>query len=284
MSIYIIIAIVLLLIIIICAYASASKSVREILSKSGANKAIYEKSIRNDKIIFLVNLVAVICIASVCVICVKSVNSVADTTSEYATEYTDGNDVFSDVEGTWAEEAVMYLADEGIVSGVGDNMFGAERNITRAEFVTMLMRMLENEMGVDVDISYEEGFSDVPAEKYYSSYLTKAKTLGIASGYDGNLFKPDNTISRQDMFVFTERALNMLGKIDDATEIDSTGLYDFYDDANLISPYAYQSISNLTEAGIISGSNNMIRPLDLARRNEAAQMLYGVISKTVDDE
>ncbi|MBQ7264553.1 MAG: S-layer homology domain-containing protein [Firmicutes bacterium] len=186
--------------------------------------------------------------------------------------------IFWDVEGTWAEEAVMYLAKKGIVSGIGDNMFGAENNITRAEFVTMLVRMLENEMNVSVDTEYTDGFNDVLSEKYYSQYLIKAKALGIASGYEGNIFKPDNTISRQDMFTFTERALNKLGQVEDNSEFD---IYSFYSDAGSISNYAIPSIRNLTAAGIISGSDNLIRPLAFARRNEAAQMLYGVINSTV---
>ena len=176
--------------------------------------------------------------------------------------------VFDDVKGTWAEKAIMYLAEKGIVSGIGNNMFAPEKNVTRAEFITMLMRMLN----ADADISSETAFSDVPADAYYYEYVLKAKVLGIALGYNDNTFKPNENISRQDMFVFTERALSSLGKI----KADDLYLLS-YSDIDLISEYAKESIRILSSIGIVNGSENLVKPLDNAKRNESAQMIYNIV-------
>ncbi len=194
----------------------------------------------------------------------KSENS--SSVSDEETNYQ--NNVFDDVKGTWAEKAVMYLAEKGIVSGIGDNMFAPERNVTRAEFITMLMRMLN----IDADISGETVFSDIPSDAYYYEYVLKAKALGIAAGYNDNTFKPNENISRQDMFAFTERALTSLGKIE---ADDSYSLS--YSDIDSISEYAKESIRILSSIGIVNGSENLVKPLDNAKRNEAAQMIYNIV-------
>ncbi|MBQ7936202.1 MAG: S-layer homology domain-containing protein [Clostridia bacterium] len=52
-----------------------------------------------------------------------------------------GSAGFSDVEADqWYAEEVNWAAQNGIVNGVGNNMFAPEKTITRQEFVTMLFR------------------------------------------------------------------------------------------------------------------------------------------------
>ena len=111
----------------------------------------------------------------------------------------------------------------------------------------------------------------MPDDAYYYEYVLKAKALGIAAGYDDNTFKPNENISRQDMFAFTERALSSLGKIksDDSYVLN-------YSDIDSISEYAKESIRILSSIGIVNGSENLVKPLDNAKRNESAQMIYNI--------
>ncbi|MDO4299789.1 MAG: S-layer homology domain-containing protein [Clostridia bacterium] len=201
-----------------------------------------------------------------------SENVTEKTTSDYIGDDNKVKSVFDDVKGTWAEKAVMYLADAGIVAGVGNNLFNPEKNVTRAEFVTMLMRMLEGDMNIDAETENTERFDDIDINKYYGAYILKAKALGIAAGYENNEFKPDNNISREEMFAFTERTLLSLGRLENADDYELT-----YSDKDDITPYAVKSITNLSSGGIVTGSNNLIKPLDFAKRNEAAQMIYNIV-------
>ena len=50
--------------------------------------------------------------------------------------------MFSDVSaGAWYYDSVMYVFNNGIMSGVGSGVFGPGQSTTRAMLVTMLYRM-----------------------------------------------------------------------------------------------------------------------------------------------
>jgi N-acetylmuramoyl-L-alanine amidase len=50
--------------------------------------------------------------------------------------------VFGDIAGHWAQEAILRMKRQGIAAGDNPNTFSPNRPITRAEFMTMLDRML----------------------------------------------------------------------------------------------------------------------------------------------
>lgn len=49
--------------------------------------------------------------------------------------------VFNDIKGHWAEKYIIRANSEGIVSDAKDNKFNPELNITRAEVISLLMRL-----------------------------------------------------------------------------------------------------------------------------------------------
>lgn len=53
---------------------------------------------------------------------------------------------FSDIEGHWAQDAIVNLADRGIIQGHADGTFGPEENVTRAQVATFLDRLEEEAM------------------------------------------------------------------------------------------------------------------------------------------
>ena len=53
-----------------------------------------------------------------------------------------GEDLFPDIDGHWAQEYINQAADAGIIEGYPDGTFGPQKQITRAEAVTMVNRTL----------------------------------------------------------------------------------------------------------------------------------------------
>ena len=54
-----------------------------------------------------------------------------------------GEDLFPDIDGHWAQEYINQAADAGIIEGYPDGTFGPQKQITRAEAVTMVNRTLD---------------------------------------------------------------------------------------------------------------------------------------------
>ncbi|BBI34235.1 S-layer homology domain-containing protein [Cohnella abietis] len=59
---------------------------------------------------------------------------------------------FSDVSGSWAEDAINKLSDSGIVKGASDGSFKPNAKATRSESLLMILRMLNVSLNLSLDI------------------------------------------------------------------------------------------------------------------------------------
>ncbi|QAY67270.1 endo-1,4-beta-xylanase [Paenibacillus protaetiae] len=169
----------------------------------------------------------------------------------------------------WAQSAIEAMAARDIIKGVSASSFSPGASIKRADFIALLVRALELK-GSGQSVSM---FSDVHDTDYYYEELAIAKELGIAAGYEDNTFKPNSTISRQDMMVLTARALEAAGK-----PLAAGGTLAAYPDAAQVAGYAEESAAALVQAGIVNGKGSIIAPADSLTRAEAAVILYRIWS------
>ncbi|MGO4109743.1 family 43 glycosylhydrolase [Paenibacillus sp. YAF4_2] len=178
---------------------------------------------------------------------------------------------FSDLKGySWAEEAINALAKIGVINGTSSTTFEPSRSVTRAEFVTLLVRA----MGLKADVT--DNFVDVPAHAYYYEALGIVKQLGIALGSGDNEFHPNATISRQDMMVLVARVLELTNK--EQLEGNAADLSGFTD-KDKIADYAAEALAALVKEGIVTGSGNgKINPLGVTSRAEAAVIIYRILN------
>ena len=176
---------------------------------------------------------------------------------EKETKYNDLDDA------QWAKEAVYALTELGIVSGYDDGSFGPSKQISRNEFVTMLVRAFDL-----LDESAEYSFKDGSPEAWYAKYIASAHKAGVVAGYDDGTFGDGELIKRQDMAVMIMRV----------AKISSQSAVSVFDDDAKISDYAKDAVYTLNAKGIINGmGNNMFEPAGAATRAQAAKMIYSVI-------
>lgn len=87
---------------------------------------------------------------------------------------------------------------------------------------------------LNLNATFTANFSDVLPTSYYYEAIGVCRQLSIAQG-DGDLFRPEDPISRQDLVTLTYRALMNAGRISESeTGQDLSGFSDF----EAISPYA----------------------------------------------
>lgn len=180
----------------------------------------------------------------------------------------DKDEKFSDVNNHWAKEAIYYLADKGIVNGITENIFAPNNNITRAEFVTLLAKTSE----IDIYNYTELPFKDVIKNDWYAPFVAWAYENGIVKGIDNETFSPKSFITREQMAVMICNYINY-ANIETVKEEKSD-----FNDSNLISDYALDSVKEVHYAGIISGKDNyMFAPKENATRAESATIIYNLI-------
>ena len=179
-------------------------------------------------------------------------------------------DIFKDVNsGFWYYEAVTYLAEQGIIHGMGNGMFEPESNIKRADFLIMVM----NAFGITLEEEISDNFADA-GNNYYTKYLGTAKKMGLVSGTGGNMFAPESLITRQDMTVILYRISDKLGRLPESAE---AAVFDEFMDKEEIADYAKEAMKTFVESKIISGYDNRLHPLGLTTRAQAAQILYNML-------
>lgn len=187
--------------------------------------------------------------------------------SIYAVNYVEKT--FDDIQNHWSQKYVEVMASKGVIKGYSDKVFGVQDNITRADYLTLLIRAL----GITTEV--DDNFTDVEEDKYYYETLGIAKKLGIVNTKD-NLFRPNEPITREDMMVFTASVLNYSngniyhGSIDDLKQFTDTYLF---------SPEAVESVAVLVKEGIIVGNRNELFPKNNLTRAEAATVLYRMYNK-----
>ncbi|CFX17866.1 Listeria/Bacterioides repeat [Syntrophomonas zehnderi OL-4] len=189
--------------------------------------------------------------------------------SKYAVVYASHN--FDDLGSVgWAKKPIEVLASKGVLKGISENKYAPETNITRADFLYYLVRTL------DLDAKFDGNFEDIKPDAYYYQEMGIAKKLGITSGTGNNRYSPEVGISRQDMMVLTDKALRMLKN---QKEQGKASDLERFKDKSLIAGYAINSVATVVKEGLITGSNNLIKPLDNTSRAEAAVFLYKIYNK-----
>lgn len=170
---------------------------------------------------------------------------------------------FTDTLNHWGKRYLEVMASHGIINGYTDNTFRPDRQITRAEFTAILAGCsgpaMENKGG--------ESFLDVPESHWACSAIHTARQHGWVGGYPGNLFHPDQPITREEMAAMIIR----YGGIETVRDRNYLGSFE---DSGSISGWARDALNTAVAGGVIKGDGKILRPQDNTTRAEASVMLY----------
>lgn len=176
--------------------------------------------------------------------------------------------MFSDIKGHWAVGLIDSLAQDGKVSGDGNNLFHPDKFMTRAEFSALIVRVFNPAPARPAVV-----FSDVPASHWAFKAIRQAHQAGYLSGFPNGTFKPNESISRQD-------AISSLASRNTGIGTPNLALLNKYIDAAKISDYARPAIARATQRGWILNYPNLeaLNPKLPATRAEVAGMIRLITS------
>lgn len=169
--------------------------------------------------------------------------------------------VFRDIGGHWERPVIAKLAAKGLINGTMTNKFQPNRQITRAEFASMLVRGLglQNQAGVG-------GFSDVEISEWYAEDIGIAYAKGLVAEGEG-LFRPTVPITRQEMAVMLANAMRYANPGVTFAPADLVSFPDWRRTAE----ETRDSIRTVVGAGILSGvDKGRFAPESYTTRAQAA--------------
>ena len=183
---------------------------------------------------------------------------------------------FTDVQNHWAKEAVNDMASRLVINGAPDGLFYPNKEITRAEFASIVIRAL----GLMRPGTGKDVFNDVLKSNWYYDAVSIAYEYGIISGYGNGKFGPDDTVTREQAMTMIAKAMKIIGLKFEMKDNEMNSLLLNYSDRAAASDYAKTSIAACLKAGIITGrSNNTIAPKNYITRAEVAVIVQKLLRK-----
>ncbi|KAA8783568.1 family 16 glycosylhydrolase [Paenibacillus amylolyticus] len=172
---------------------------------------------------------------------------------------------YKDLQGHWAEKAVMRLQDMALTKGYADGTFRPSERISRAEFVVMLDRVFGFAGGPGA-----ASYTDVSEKDWYYDAITRASGSGIIQGTDATHLSPQLPITRQDAVVMADRAFQL------STGSESLGTA-FKDDKD-VADYARNAMNYFVNNKFVNGYNGNLAPESNITRAEAATIMSTLIA------
>lgn len=169
----------------------------------------------------------------------------------------------------WANEAVTYLADKGIISGMGDGSFAPANGLTREEVSTIIVKTqkLETE-------GKHSDFVDVPSDRWSYPYVSAVYEAGLMVGVSDNEFGANSKITRNEFAAIMKRLIDMYD-----AEITFNERAEAYDDADEIPEWAKESVTYMKGTGLMLGNTgNRFDGNEVITRAYACDVLYSVLN------
>lgn len=178
---------------------------------------------------------------------------------------------FSDVpENSFAYEDILFLREQGITQGIGNNKYGTYLTFKRCDFVLMLGRLM------GWDLSQAPKASDVPQDHYAAGAVAAAEDHGLIENTGSYSFRPDDAITREEMAVMLVRALGISSQAE--SSLAALSLENpFLDLSPSQNPDTFYGVRIAYDLGIIQGQTaetpTTFDPKGTATREQTAAMM-----------
>lgn len=170
---------------------------------------------------------------------------------------------FDDVPAdAWFAEAVQYVYEHDLMTGVSENLFAPNAQMNRA----MVAQILFNVEKPD-DTEAPAAFRDVAPDAWYAEAVNWAVWQGYMSGYGAGSFGPNDALTR-------EQLVTVLWRYSGSPVMGDSSMLNTFSDAAMTSDYAQQAMTWAYAQGVISGNaDGTLNPQGTATRAEVATIL-----------
>lgn len=189
---------------------------------------------------------------------------------ELAADETPDNDnpsgvVLTDISGHWAEQTILNLVSQGVVSGYEDSTFRPQNGVTKGEFIKLLLTATKTNI-------IKNNFSDYEDvnKSWAKDYVITAISLGICDNISDSStnFGVDDKITRAE-------AAALMGRL---LASGTKGTPSFTDSAD-IPAWASDAVYATVQLGIITGmEDGSFAPANNLTRAESATIIERIMN------
>lgn len=161
--------------------------------------------------------------------------------------------------------AINFLKNNEIVRGYPDGSFKPESPVSRVEALKFIYEGLNKEVKPRVVLE----FADTDSKAWYARYIDAAQKENVVKGYQGNVFKPANPVTKAE---FVKMLVQAAGYNGDTYVL----LHNNFSDVKQGDWY-YSYVGLAKDKNIVDTSSNRFLPNEPMTRGEVAEVLYKTI-------
>ncbi|HHW36813.1 MAG TPA: hypothetical protein GXX18_06170 [Bacillales bacterium] len=171
--------------------------------------------------------------------------------------------IFKDVPGHWAENDIYKLTAMGYIAGFPDDTFRPDKEITRAEFAALFLRIVDQEKSA----IFMPAFSDVKKEEWFSTSISALLQRGnIKKGDYGAYLQPNEPITREEVARWIAPEIKKVSE--SGNDFKDFGKIQYQEEVKIAS-----------KAGLIKGFvDGTFRPTNYTTRAEATAILVRLLA------
>ena len=170
-----------------------------------------------------------------------------------------------EIKKVWTPAELNARDHFSYIKGYGDNTFGPNRTITRAEVAMIFARLSINQ-----SVSGAPQFTDVKPGDWYRRAVDIVARQGVVKGYEDGTFRPNQPITRREFAAIAARYAGNIDTWRTFRDVPSTD-------------WAYTLINRVGGAGWITGyEDNTFRPNNLITRAEVVAIVNRMLNRKAD--
>jgi uncharacterized repeat protein (TIGR02543 family) len=170
---------------------------------------------------------------------------------------------YSDIEQHWAKAEIENWTEKEIINGYKDGTFKPNDNITRAEFITLINKV------INIQEEEEISFEDVDGSEWYYKDLKKAIYGEYIGGYEDKTFRANDNITRQEVAVILQSLVQLQAS-------EESGLEKFTDTED-IPTWSRAALNLAVQKGYLTGyADNSLKASNYITRAESVKVLTNV--------
>jgi len=188
-----------------------------------------------------------------------------------------------DISGHWAEQAITYAFNRGLIFTPSDGVFRPNQNITRGEFAFMLERWITANYAQLQSLGFIYAGENltvlgVPEYHHFRHSIVSLAFMGMVGG--DAPFMPDEYVQRQEI---TRILLNLFLRLPNSdfnvfyfNTLNAEEILARYSDQNQIASWARDSVAIMVDRGFMGTDTDTFRPASPLSRAEAYVVFYNV--------
>jgi hypothetical protein len=173
-----------------------------------------------------------------------------------------------DIQGSWAEDFITYLAERDVVRGFPDRTFQPDTSITRVQLAAILQKAFSTSVQ---PVREPTQFADVPVTYWGYNAIQSAYQRGFLQKFADNTFRPDQVVSRIQALTALSQGLNLT-----PTQIKPEELGNYFQDAEQLAPADRSVVAASLENRLVVNYPDVrqLEPNQIASRADVSALVY----------